>query len=96
MPDKNKQMEKTGSDQESAAQADANEGHADAAHEAPAGVQALEPDDAYLTGAGHEQQRGLLEKNVAARGEGSPAAQPLPDTPVGQHATGSGAGETKK
>ena len=96
MPGTNKKLEESRSKQEVAAGAGAQARHAGAAHEAPAGVQALEPEDAYLTGAGHEQQRGLLEKNVAVRGKGRPAAQPVPDTSAGQHATGSSTGETKK
>ncbi len=93
MPEKDDKLDK-GSKQQ--AEAEARERRVGARNEAPAGVQPVEPEDASRSGAGREQQRELLEKNVAGHGKGRPAAQPLPDTPAGQHATGSGTGEAKR
>jgi hypothetical protein len=70
----------------------ATEEHAAAKRTAPAGVQPaqtpVEPEDAYLTGASRAEQQKWLEKNVT-QGQ----AQRHPDTPAGQHATGSFTGE---
>ncbi len=57
-------------------------------HEAPAGVQTVEPEDPSLTGGGHSSQKELLEHNVRAG-----HAQQHPETPAGQHATGSFTGK---
>ena len=55
-------------------------------HEAPAGVQSVEPADPALTGAGHSSQKGLLEENLRH-------AKQHPESPAGQHATGSFTGK---
>jgi hypothetical protein len=51
----------------------------------------MQPKDAHLVGAGHEEQQRLLKKNVE---EGQ--AERHPDLPAGQHATGSFTGENEK
>jgi hypothetical protein len=74
-------------------------GGAKAAHEeretkhtnAPTGVQPVEPDDASRSGDHHAEQHEHLRRNVA---EGQ--AQRHPETPAGQHATGSFTGRTGK
>jgi hypothetical protein len=61
-----------------------------AAHDAPTGVQPVEPADEQPTPPGKDHQRQALKLNV----EGSAGqAQRHPDTPAGQHATGSFTGE---
>jgi hypothetical protein len=73
----------------------AREQQAAAKHTAPTGVQQghtpVEPEEAYLTGANRAEQQKWLEKNVT-QGQ----AQQHPDTPAGQHATGSFTGENKQ
>ncbi len=61
------------------------------AQQPPAGVQSVEPQDAHLIGASGSLQRKLLAQNTSAdRKDGrKPQAQPEPDLPAGQHATGS-------
>lgn len=58
-------------------------------HEAPAGVQSVEPADPALTGGGHASQKNLLEENLRH-------AKQHPATPAGQHATGSFTGKGKE
>jgi hypothetical protein len=58
-------------------------------HEAPAGVQTVEPEDPASTGCGPSSQKELLEHNI--RGG---HAQQHPATPAGQHATGSFTGKS--
>lgn len=69
------------------------EEHRASKHEAPAGVQTVEPEDPSLTGGGHSSQKNLLEHNLRAG-----HAQQHPASPAGQHATGSftGKGEDTK
>ena len=71
------------------------EEHASAQQSAPTSVQQsptpMQPKDAHLVGAGHEEQQRLLKKNVE---EGQ--AERHPDLPAGQHATGSFTGENEK
>ncbi len=55
-------------------------------------VHPVEPKDKKATGTGPQQLRKVLQMNV---GRGGPA-QPHPDTPAGQHATGSFSGLVKK
>ena len=64
------------------------EEHRASKHEAPAGVQTVEPADPALTGGGHSSQQELLEHNV----RGGHTKQ-HPATPAGQHATGSFTGK---
>ena len=59
-----------------------------AKHEAPAGVQSVETEDPHQVGAGRAQQHESLKQNVEG-GQG----QRHPETPAGQHATGSFTGE---
>ena len=71
------------------------EEHAAAKNTAPTSVQPqhapIKPEDARLVGAGLSEQQEWLEKNVTQR-----QAQPHPDTPAGQHATGSFTGENAR
>lgn len=67
---------------------DRKEEHRANKHEAPAGVQPVEPEDPSLTGGSGSSQRELLEHNVR-RGH----AQQHPESPAGQHATGSFTGK---
>ena len=64
------------------------EEHRASKHEAPAGVQTVEPEDPSLTGGGHSSQQDLLEENH----RGGHTKQ-HPATPAGQHATGSFTGK---
>jgi hypothetical protein len=58
-------------------------------HQAPTQVQPVQPEDASATGDQHDQQREHLKRNVT---EGQ--TQRHPETPAGQHATGSFTGAT--
>ncbi len=58
-------------------------------HDAPAGVQSLETEDAYLQGGSSKEQTQLLKKNVQEHGQ----AEEHPNTPGGLHATGSKTGK---
>jgi len=51
---------------------------------APLSVQSVEPEDAKLTGVSRSLQRRLLGLNIEGK-----AAKRHPETPPGQHATGS-------
>ncbi len=62
------------------------EEHSASKHEAPTGVQSVEPHDSQVTGAGKSHLRRLLDLNVDDQGG---QAQQHPATPAGQHATGS-------
>lgn len=53
-------------------------------------VHPVEPEDAYLTGTSRSLQRRVLGLNVDGEGRGQ--ANQHPETPAGQHATGSFAG----
>ena len=63
--------------------------HAAAKQEAPAGVQGVEPEDVSLKGHTAEEQKRLLHQNV----QGRSSSEEQPETPSGQHATGSKAGK---
>jgi hypothetical protein len=58
-------------------------------HQAPTQVQPVEPEDASRAGDRYEQQKEQLQKNVV-HGQ----TQRHPETPAGQHATGSFTGAT--
>lgn len=73
----------------------AHEEKAAAQQPAPS-VHPVEPEDGSLTGTSRAQQQEALGQNVAGQppakgGAGEPGqqAQPHPETPAGQHATGS-------
>jgi hypothetical protein len=53
-------------------------------HEAPTGVQPVETEDPRHVGGGHADQQESLKHNVQGG-----QAERHPDTPAGQHATGS-------
>jgi hypothetical protein len=82
-------------DLKSKAKSAAAEEHAAAKQAAPTSVQPghtpIKPEDARLVGAGRSEQQEWLEKNVT-QGQ----AQQHPDTPAGQHATGSFTGENAR
>jgi hypothetical protein len=59
--------------------------------QAPTGVQSVEPDKPYVPGFAQPHQRAALKVNV----EGE-AAQRHPETPAGQHATGSFTGSEQQ
>jgi hypothetical protein len=65
--------------------------HAASEQQPPAGVQTVEAEDPHLTGGSKSHQRRVLKLNVeGSAGEGSDGqSQRHPDTPAGQHATGS-------
>jgi hypothetical protein len=66
-----------------------DQAHAASKQEAPAGVQGVEPEDVSLKGHTAEEQKRLLKQNV----QGRSSSEEQPDTPSGQHATGSKAGK---
>jgi hypothetical protein len=74
------------SDKGSRVQANQNEKeeHRADKHQPPTGVQPVEPEDPALTGGGHSSQKDALEHNVK-HGH----ARQHPESPAGQHATGS-------
>jgi hypothetical protein len=62
-----------------------DQAHSASKQEAPAGVQGVEPEDVSLKGHTAAEQNRLLKQNV----QGRSSSEERPDTPSGQHATGS-------
>ena len=81
-------------DKKNAASSPKTEEHASAKHAAPTSVQPgptpVKKEEARTVGAGKAEQNRLLKENYE-KGR----AQPHPDVPAGQHATGSFTGENK-
>lgn len=74
---------------------DKTERAAGAKHESPAGVQPVETEDPRQVGGGRAQQHETLKHNVAGGAQGG-QGQRHPDTPAGQHATGSFTGDASE